>query len=490
MPEIYDLYKSFRNFIRNFELQDSLEVCWHLSNYLNFDKALPIDIELDSKLRNNFNPMLFRVNVIHEWELEFLVSEIILSAPERVLDHKKSLQSLKDRNRAVNLIRAIRDSLEKDIVDDEKIFIELNRKFHQQFAWQIFSQADYLYRYYSVFSFGKLDSMVKEKFDLTTRELFNVGLALTSLFYSSFESTLPLGSNITTVTSLMINKFLRIFALNIEDLINVIAKSRKYDDTLLYQFNPIKKYPLVIQNQLYCPIPINLYKQFSSGIYYAINNIQNFDNEFGISFQNYLANVIKKVNNTNKLVLIPEEKYGTEEKSTPDIILSDSDSILFIECKTKRMVWNAKENLLNTKDLDNDLKIIASAVYQVYKSLDDYYQNRYPSINYDVSKEVFIMVVTLEDWYVGYNNFLYNKIRDNIIDYFITDNRNARILLAIPYVIFSSDEFELAIQIMNSVGIKKYLHGFIHEGGRDAFKDFKRQSLFSEDIKSIFSQEK
>lgn len=150
------------------------------------------------------------------------------------------------------------------------------------------------------------------------------------------------------------------------------------------------------------------------------------------------------------------------------------------------MVWSAKGNLLNTKDLYNDLNIIASAVYQVYKSLDDYFQNKYPSIKYDQTKELFIMVVTLEDWYVGYNNFLYDVIRDNIISYFITDNRRASIFLKIPYVIFSADEFEFAIQIINSVGIKEYMFGFTNNRGHDAYKDFNREPIFEDEIKTTF----
>jgi hypothetical protein len=70
----------------------------------------------------------------------------------------------------------------------------------------------------------------------------------------------------------------------------------------------------------------------------------------------------------------------------------------------------------------------------------------------------------------------------------MTDNRNAIIVNSIPYFIFSSDEFEYAIQIINEIGIKGYLEKFKNAGGHNAFKNFIRKPLFEDEMKNFIPQ--
>ena len=152
------------------------------------------------------------------------------------------------------------------------------------------------------------------------------------------------------------------------------------------------------------------------------------------------------------------------------------------------MIWRSKENLLNTEDLRSYLNISADAVYQAYKALDDYIGNEYSTLKCDPNKDIFIMIVTLEDWYVGYNNLLYEKIKENVIDSFITDNKRADKLINFPYIIFSADEFEYCIQIIKTIGIKNYFNRFIYGGGNDAFKEFDRVQLFEEEVHALMKK--
>lgn len=487
MPNIFELYKSLRNQIRNFELIESLNICWHLANYLDKEIGLPSDIELDNKLRNNFNPILFRVNVIGEWELEFLISELILNSPERVVNKKQSLKSLKSRNSAVSHIRRIRDASYLNSVDVNDIFLEMNRMSHQQFIWQTNYNYTTIYRYYKIFNDDTLCKIVTEKFSLTVFEIFKTGLILFFYFSVNFKISSPISEPILNVSVDTINKFLSSHSALINILQRNISQSRKYDNTLLYAFNPIRKCPLIeINNFIYCPIPKLLYWQITSGIYYSIWAYPSFDNAFGISFQNYLLELIQKVNTNKKLTIHPEKVFGSPEKRTADIIIEDNDSLLFIECKTKRMVWKAKELLNDTLDLEIDIEIISNSFYQLYNTVQDYKNNSYPHIKFNPDKKIFVMVITLEDWYIGYNDLLYAKLRENIISSFITDNRTAKIILDIPYFFFSSEEFERVIQVIESIGIKNYCESFLNKSGFDAFKDFSYKPLFDSEVRTLF----
>jgi hypothetical protein len=485
MSSTYEVYKPLQNVIKNFELYDSLLLCWQFSNFFDYKKPLPRNIELPLKIKHPVELVPFQVYVINSWELEFLVSEIILYAPDRVWDHKKSLIRMSDRDKVVNNIRRIRDNSYKSN-KDEDVFIELNRMAHQQFHLQVFSKADFIYRNYFIFNSEKINKMVLDTYNLTTLEIFKTGLVLYGLFSSNFAVKLPIKTEIKLVTEEAITKFLSVFSLDISELRKKIVASRKYDDTLLYQFNLIKQYPLILHTDLLCPIPNNLFRQINSGLYYGINRIRNFDQEFGNAFQKYLLLVLEKTNTRNRLTILPEKTYGKSEKKTADIIVKDDTAVLLVECKTKRMIWKSKESLSDTQDLDKDIRILASALYQLYKTFRDYKSSLYPQLKYTRKEKVYLMVVTLEDWYVGYNPFLYEKIRDYIIENFIEENIAATDLVQVPYFIFSAEEFELASQIMNEVGIESYLGRFLTEGGHDAHKDFARRLIFEKEMNETF----
>ena len=486
MPSIFDLYKPLRNQIRNFELFESLKICWHISNYLDKEINLPSDIELDTQLKHNFNPILFRVRAISEWELEFLVSELILNSSERVIDKKQTIKNLKNRNSCVSHIRRIRDAY-IDLSDTNKIFLEMNRMSHQQFIWQTNYNYTSIYRYFKIFNDNTLNSLIEEKYNLSVFDIIKSGLVLFTFFSMNFNLSTDFEEQLANVNTDVINKFLLKHATIIDSLRNYISDARRYDDTLLYAFNPIRKYPLLnINNFIYCPIPKLLYWQITSGIYYSIFSHASFDNAFGYSFQNYLMELIEKVNSNNSLSIHPEEIYGTPEKRTADIIIEDDDSILFIECKTKRMVWRAKELLTDTLDLEIDIDIISNAFYQLYKTLQDYLDNLYPHLSFNPTKKIYLMVVTLEDWYIGYNDLLYTKLRDNIISSFISDNKKANLITDYPYFLFSSEEFERAVQVIEEVGIKQYCEDFINNGGHDAHKSFNYMQIFKDEVRNLF----
>lgn len=486
MPNIFEQYKPLRNFATNFELFESLEVCWNISNYLHLSRPIPTNLELDNKLKHNLNPILFRVNVINDWELEFLASEIILTAPTRVIDNKKSLYLMRDRNKCVSHIRRIRDTIESSIQTDKDIFLELNRIAHQQFLWQARYSAAHTYRYYFIFNSTGLDQIVQATFNLSISEIFKSGISLLFYFQNNFSLQNNITSNIGTATPDDINNFVNVFSSELNEIRNLITQTRVYNENLIYQFNPIRTFPIIKSTSYFCPIPLLLFWRFTSGIYYDICNKPDFDNAFGLAFQKYLIEVVNKCNTNNKIQLHPEMQYGNPEKSTADLMLEDENSILFIECKTKRMVWKAKELIDDTLDLEVDLDTISNAFYQVYKTIEDYKNNLYPNMPFNESKKIFVMVVTLENWYIGYNDFIYNKLRENILFRFISDNKKAKDLLEYPYFFFSSEEFENALQVISEIGITEYFRKFKEEHGFDAFKDFNYSNLFLEEVKSIF----
>ncbi len=96
-----------------------------------------------------------------------------------------------------------------------------------------------------------------------------------------------------------------------------------------------------------------------------------------ILFKN-IGEVIGKANESKKMKIIPEKKYydGRDRKDTVDWIVYDEKAALFIECKSKKMVIPAKTSLNDEKPLLSDLAKMADFIVQVYKTINDYSNNK------------------------------------------------------------------------------------------------------------------
>ena len=85
----------------------------------------------------------------------------------------------------------------------------------------------------------------------------------------------------------------------------------------------------------------------------------------------------------------PEAEYqvGKHRKDTVDWIVQEGDkSALFVECKTKSLTWASKVGLTHLAALDQDIRKLAGAVVQVYRTIADYNSNLYPNLHFLASR--------------------------------------------------------------------------------------------------------
>lgn len=129
----------------------------------------------------------------------------------------------------------------------------------------------------------------------------------------------------------------------------------------------------------------------------------------------------------------------------------DSSGVAFIECKVKRLTVNAKTSLLNKDALLRDVGILADSVIQVYKTISDYRQSKYPQLKYEASLPVFPVIVTLENWYpLGH---ALGVELDKMVRAKLTENgMSHEILSELSYCVASTEELETAAQIIAKVG--------------------------------------
>lgn len=454
--KVQELFKSFQEKVRLYPLEDVMYVVWGLTRNLQFDRPIPTDIQTRAEYDQSADIAQRRVWGINEWELEFILSEAIIGSPVHI-HTVQSLRKIKNLGPIVNELRKLEDEISKLWLnkDTKTTFKEFFRTAHRQFPWQIRVTTQSTYRYYRIFSHDQLKKIVEEVIGLSPLEIYQIGMGLIGLFNSHFIATIPIKSFMKVIDDQKLGLFLYTFGLDISTLRNKLQNGRKIDETLVYSYNPMRLHPIIINDQkAYCPLPTLLLWQITSGIYYRIVNEKGFNEAFGTSFQDYVGFIIEQaLTNAHEFKVYPEEKFGKPEKRTIDWVVEDKESFMMIECKGKRLVHSAKSELLDNTSIDSDLEKMSLFIVQGYKTIKDFKAGLYPHIEYKKERQIFLLILTLEEWFVNLNHEFLTDLRAKVQDKLGIDKA---LMDEIPYFIDSMESFERNLQLVNQIGIKTY----------------------------------
>lgn len=514
--DIYNLYKPLRNHLGKLALDDSFYVIWSYIQHYQFNNKFPQDIEVALEFLNQDH--IQKIRMCSEWELEIITREIIINAQNSTFSDK-SLKTLSYFSGSINKLKNIENEIGGMFVNKDNILVELFRISHRQFPWQIRPNGEYLTRYYKIFSQEPLDKILVETIGLSAKELYLSGMLFVGAYLKSPAINLPINIQVSAIKNKEVERFIKIFSLDINLLREKIKNEVQYNDKFVYSFSSFRSFPIIKmiyrqKESLVCPMPTLLFWQITDGIYYKILEeikkikdekkrkeiLGNFGNFLGKQFQNYAGEVLKKSIKNVSFKVFKEQEYkeGKNRKDTADWMLTDNNAMLFIECKTKRMNLPAKIELNDDSFIKAELDKMADFIKQVYKSIDDYKNNKYPNIKYDRSKKIFPVILTLEQWYLFGDKFLNeldvilkNKIKENNLD--------EKYLEIYPYSICSIEEFEKMTQIINKIGIDSFMSKKFDQDRRlwafqsfmnnDFKKEYKETKvLFDDDYKNIFKE--
>lgn len=500
---IFEAYKPLRNHLQKCEVANSLEVIRSFAQHLQFNSDFPFYIEVPRDFLEKDHTQ--KVRWISEWNLEILAKEVIINSPISEWN-VKTFRRWSYFIGAVNKIKDIEGRIANDHIDTSNVLRELERMAHGQFGWQIGRpNAEMMARYYRIYSTPEMDALIKNVIGLTTKELYFIGVALIGFFMTHFALHYPPKIEINGITQETIDKFLEHFSSDLQPLKEKLILEQNINENYFYAFSSLRGFPIIKMDfdgkySLTCPIPTLLFWRITSGLYYEVVDQKNFDNAFGKSFQKHIGDCIEASNTAKKLQVFTEEKIkdGKNEKDTIDWIVDDGESTIFIECKAKRMTIPSKTELVIANAFEKDIDKMASFVVQIYKTIRDYKDGKYPSYPYKKDKLIYPLVVTLEDWHLfGDNKLLREKIEEKL------HNENIPLdwLLEMPFTICSAQEFEKMIQIVQGKGIKNVVGKKLEdsEKAKWAIASFlsseypeehrKTKALFLDDFDSIFPKD-
>ena len=131
VPDLYALYKPWRNRVAELDRRESLYVVWAYSQANSVkDFTMPNDIAVEPNLVGGPGTAL------NLWELETLAGEIILNAGKATGGQR----SLRNPAELLNIVQGLR-SLENEIYGANEgaadVLIEMWRISHRQFTWQL-----------------------------------------------------------------------------------------------------------------------------------------------------------------------------------------------------------------------------------------------------------------------------------------------------------------------------------------------------------------
>jgi hypothetical protein len=458
--EIYNLYKPFRNKISKYYLLDEcLYLVWAYSRNLLFDYPFPNDIEILPTYNPSDIVNIRRAKGIPEFFLEFLAKEFIINC-----NNYTTTKSILKKEEFMKVGKYVSNemyiTIENISITKNDALLEFYRKAHSQIKGQKSFNRDTILRYYSIYSSEKLNAIILNKLGLNAYQFFSIAFLFFTWTAKNFKTKLPISSDIPNLPTELIEKFLNHFSIKIDDAKINLKSYQEINENLFYTYNPLYSTPiLIVDDYFLCPTPLSIYWLLQDGLYHNIVNESGFSDAFGPAFEKHIGYILAKCC-TNNFSIYSETNYGNSTSRTTDWIIEDKESVLFLECKTKRPTLNTKTKLdpESEKGIIYDLRKLSVEIRKLYTTFLDFTKGKYSNIQYDSTKNIFLSVITLEDWYFELNPKMEEMLMELVHQSFNEKNMDVQLIEQYPYRIFSAEVFEREIQIINSIGINNYFH--------------------------------
>ena len=466
MPfNVFQAYKPLRNKIALLSVEDSLAVIWAYCEYLQIDNfRFPRDIEVAAEYLKLDVPQKW----ISEWELELIAKEVILNGGVAA-SKGRSLRKWKTLSEVVNALKSLENEIYGAYGLPKDVLVELIRIAHRQFVWQGNPpNSDSTIRYFKIFNRPAIDEICEAQIGLNVWEIYMCGVASMGLLLDHPAIAIPFNTNIKALSIEKFNKFFEFTSKPIAALRTQLKSEQQYNENFAYAYNSLRAFPLIrMQYQgkeaLACPLMTLLYWKFTAGLYYDLIRVPEFANEFGEGFQAYVGEVIDRTC-PDPMIRISEEEYavGKAKKRSVDWIVADQQAALFIECKSKRLSWDAKSSLNDLQPLKADIDTMAAAIVQVYKTVLDYEANAYSHFPTKEGLKVLPTVVTPENWRM-FGPVMINMLEEAVERRIADEGLPTDLIERIPYSVWGIEDLEVGLQIMRANGIAEFMEAKLND---------------------------
>jgi hypothetical protein len=460
---IEDHYWEVRATVRQLGRRESLYVIWAYCQYLQVnDFDIPADIQVADVLLNANPPQA----ILAEWTLEQMAREVIRYADEEPR-RGRSLRQWNTVAAIANELRDLEGAIYAELVGGQRIHLELMRIAHRQFVWQQHRlNWKTIIRYYKLFNTPEILGHAAQATHLSIDQIYLVGMCYLGSFFANPRVERELDVQIPGLTQEHFNRFLAFTSLRWNELANRLRAEHALDEGFAYRYSSLREFPLIRishrgRDEIACPVPTLLFWRITTGLCYSLKDVPGFSAAFGASFQRYAGEVLKQRITNPQIAVLEEVEYhvGRRRKGSVDwIVHQGEEAALFIECKTKRLTWASKAGLTDLSALEQDIRKLAGAVVQVYKTIADYRAGLYPHLSFVAARHIYPAILTLEDWYL-FGSDMPGRLDAEVRAIMEATELPVAWLDEMPYAILSVHEFEKAAGVINAAGVQTVMSG-------------------------------
>jgi len=455
---VYSEHKPLRNYMRQVDLMSSLYAIHQHILHQQYRNPLASDISAPPGYSKIEPPLYYFTNFyVSPWEVESLIKELIINGIE--YGAKKTFMQWPHLVPAANKLKHLENEISGIYISEENVLLELTRIAHRQFHWQQPPTMDKLARYWKFYKHPALEAILQSELDVASDELYIISLLLTGAFLRRFRLSFPIDAENSIIDPSKVNNIARYYTSTLSEIRMKLERNQEMNDKYAYTYHALIETPLILldnksddPDELICPVLPRLFNGLTEGVFYRICTSKNFSDAYGKAFEEYVGEFANKIGLGSNM--IPEKIYSKGKRST-DWIYIDDESIVFAECKTKRITIDVKQDL-DTIALEKQLEYIADALLQVYQNIISYRDNEYDFLPYEKDKAIYPFVVTLENWYLFgpiahqlLNEKVKSKLRDCGLNEIMVDEY--------PYVVCCIDSFEYMLRIFQYQSAKSVL---------------------------------
>ncbi|MCP3792287.1 hypothetical protein [Pseudomonas sp. N2-11] len=451
---MYEYYKPLRNFVRQLDRNTALLQIFQFFQNIQHDKPLPEEFR-----KLNSNGLSSLKGVVYQWELDILAREVILHSGR---GGTKSLFSIRHFRVAIEHIRRLQDR-QIDGRLPTVIYQELHRLFQQQFPWQSHSVELRLCRYLRIYRDPEVESLLVERTGLTVRKFYILGGAVTGAFLSRPFYNLNTSFKAFDISDAQRDSFFNLVSMDLDSLQKRALSVQEYNENWSYTINPLRSTPLVsldggAPNVVICPIPEFMLLRISEGLFFDLLRIKGFENPYGAAFERYVGEISLELSDSKSISVKRGEEYFVKKnkKNGVDWYVFDDSAVALIECKAKGMKLGARYQLQEDA-LVEEVDLLAKFVVQNYKNLADV---RSGFTKFEVGdRAIYPVVVTLSNWYL-FGPSIFERLESSVISLLDMAGLDRGVVEEYPYTIMSIEEYEVAVQLINKVGLKEFFDAF------------------------------
>lgn len=454
--DYFESFKPIRNRLRGFNVFDTLAV---IRKYVDASASGKNQYQYIWQIEKSGQ------NIILPNIYDFLIVNTIIYSHE--YPSKQSITSSYERGKLLTLVYNIEDKISKSQMDNN-VWLWFYTFIHNQAKQKTGNIFTQFYRHYKIFSAPEIQNRIEQTIGMPYKDFMICAFWLYSVFSKStgfcmsrsYLTNFPSEYAGTPFTKENIQKILSYLSCPLADLRKKLKATVSYtEDSLFNYFNsPHIHFPIIEhQDFFYCPLPHYLLSQLTAGMYY-IADIPNakLQQIYGQQFEKYVGEIIRYNIGNKQIFVSPEIKYGGKQiKKTSDWIISDGHNLIFIECKTKRLQYQSKQQQSVEGYLLEDIEKLASGICQLYKVYRDYKTGLISQLPYDENKTFRPIILTLEEWYANIPE-IHDKITELTKQNLINAKIDPLIVDEFRFTVKSIQNFETDIQIMVKEGISNY----------------------------------